>query len=104
MRAIRLVIAALIALALAALPVSASVAKPHGTAPEMSMSAPDHCSSGDTTHDRGEDVCQLKCCSTVAVLSRELPLAAPHGETVVDTPAASLSPFQPEPDPPPPRV
>ena len=103
MRAIRLAIAALIALALAVAPISAGFAKPTAAKTEMGMSMPDaDCPCCDTQRDPSADVCPLKCCSA-AVLAEALPLAGPRAAGTVDTVAAVLAPFSPPPDPPPPR-
>lgn len=103
MRAIRLAIAALIALVLAVLPVAAALAKPVGAALEASMSASDDCPCCDATHARAAGICHLKCCSAVAIPVAGQPLMAQHAGLWDNTVAAGLPRFSPQPDPPPPR-
>jgi hypothetical protein len=118
MRAVRLVIAALVGMALAVAPVSAAFAMasaPHSQAVEampsghhhaaMNASAPpdDGCPCCDATQDMSAAVCILKCCSVVAIL---VDAQLSTGMTAVpnaDITAAALSPFSRQPDPPPPR-
>jgi hypothetical protein len=104
MRAVRLILVVLIALALAVLPVSAGLAMPHGTMHETGMNASDDCPCCDKTPDRAAHVCHVKCCGAVAILAAEQSLAAPRAEAASEMPAAVLSPFISRPDPPPPRV
>ena len=78
MRAVRLAIAALIAMALAALPVAAALATPVGAALEASMSAPDDCPCCDTAHDRAAGNCHLKCCGAAAIPVEGQPPMARH--------------------------
>jgi hypothetical protein len=117
MRAVRIVIAALVGMVLAVTPVSAAFAMasaPHSQAveamptaqhhPAVSVSAPDNaCLCCDATRDMPAAVCILKCCSVVAILVDVLPwtpaASAPHADIAV----AALSPFSRQPDPPPPR-
>ncbi len=102
MRAIRLAIAALVATALAVVPVSGSFAQPTAAKAEMSMSpADDACSCCNAQHDASADVCTLKCCGAVAILVDWPALIGPRSAPAVDTVAAVLVPFSPAPDPPP---
>ena len=103
MRAVRLAIAALVAVALAALPVAAALATPVGAALEASMSAPDDCPCCDTAHDRAAGNCHLKCCGAAAIPVEGEPLMVRHAGLGDDTVAAGLPRFSPQPDPPPPR-
>lgn len=104
MRAVRFAISALLAMALAVLPVSAGLAKPAAAQAEMSMGAPDdNCPCCDTTNDRAADVCHLKCCNAAAVLVEGQPLMPPTPGTDGNTVSGALSPFSRPPDPPPPR-
>jgi hypothetical protein len=108
MRAIRLAVAALIALALAALPVAGAVIECAEAAPETGMhtgmSAPDACPCCDATQDRAavSGVCHLKCCCAAILVEGQPPMAE-HAGPGVDTVAAGLPRFLPPPDPPPPR-
>lgn len=104
MLAVRLVLAALIALALAVLPVSAGLAMPHGTMHETGMNAPDDCPCCGKTPDPAAHVCHVKCCGAVAILAAQQPLAGPRAEAADEMPATALSPFMSRPEPPPPRV
>jgi hypothetical protein len=104
MRAFRLAIAALTALALAALPLSAGVAKPLASKAETSMAAPDHaCPGADTSHDQDAGVCSMQCCTTAAILVEAQPFAGQLRVLATDMAAAALVPFTLPPDPPPPR-
>jgi hypothetical protein len=106
MGGVRFLIAVLMALSLAAAPVSASVPKPQGAAHQtqhMSTGAPDDCPCCDMNHGQAADACPLKCCSLAAILVEGQALTAPRPKPDVDIPAAGLSPFSPQPDPPPPR-
>src|SRR5262245_50019109 len=105
MRAVRLVIAALVGLALAMLPMSAGFAKQAAGKAEMgagmSMSAPDDVGPGcDTTHDHAAAVCSLKCCGTAAILVEAQPLTAQRRLPSGDMVAAAFVPFTLPPDPP----
>ena len=109
MRAVRRVIAALIALALAVSPMSAGIAKQAVAKAEMSMSAPDgacphgHASDGPAaSNDPAADVCALKCCAA-AILADGQPPARRSHLSVADTGAVAPTPFTLQPDPPPPR-
>jgi hypothetical protein len=104
MRAVRLFIVALTALALAVLPMSGGIAKPAASKAEMSVTAPDHaCPGCDTSHDHDAGVCSLKCCTTAAILVEGQPFAAQLFVPATDMTAAALAPFTLPPDPPPPR-
>jgi hypothetical protein len=104
MRAIRLAIAALIATALAVIPVYAAFASSTAVKAEMSMStADDACSCCDAQHDSSADTCTLKCCGAAALLVDAQALIGPRSAPAADTVAAVLAPFLPPPDPPPPR-
>jgi hypothetical protein len=104
MRAVRLAIAALLAMALAVLPISAGLAKPAAAQTEMSMGAPDDgCPCCDTANDHAGDICHLKCCSATAIPVEGQPPARPGSAVKIHMMAARLSPFSVPPDPPPPR-
>jgi hypothetical protein len=104
MRAIRLAIAALIATALAVVPVSAGFANLTAAKAEMRMSpADDACPCCDTRHDPSSDTCTLKCYSATAVLVDGPVLLGARPAVGVDAVAVVLAPFSPPPDPPPPR-
>jgi hypothetical protein len=105
MRAIRLAIAALIATALAVVPVAASFANPMAAKAETSMCpADDGCSCCDAQHDTSADTCTLKCCGAAAILIDGQALPRQRSAPALDTVAAVLAPFPPAPDPPPPRA
>jgi hypothetical protein len=104
MRAVRFAIVALIAMALAVLPVTASIAKVGAAQAGMSMGAPDdNCPCCDTSNDRAADTCHLKCCHAAAVLVEAQPLTPPTPGAGTAIAEGALSPFSQPPDPPPPR-
>jgi hypothetical protein len=104
MRIVRLAIAALIAVALAALPVSAGFAQQPAGKAEAPVAAPDPAHSGcDATHGHAADLCNLKCCSTSAILVEAQMLPKPRPRPRMDVAAAPFAPFALPPDPPPPR-
>jgi hypothetical protein len=103
MRALRLAIAVLVAMTLAAPPVAAGAAKHHGTMLQIGMGAPDDCHCCDTAYDPAADICHLKCCCAAAILVEKQPLIARHAALGVDAGAAGLPLFSRQPDPPPPR-
>lgn len=103
MRAIRLMIAVLIAVILAAAPVTASLAKDTAKA-EMSMSSADSsCPCCDATKKCATDICTLKCYTAAAIRVEEQSLAEPLPSLIVGMGVAAMSPFAQGPDPPPPR-
>jgi hypothetical protein len=104
MRAVRLFIVALTALALAILPMSAGIAKPLASKAEVSMTAPDHaCPGSDASHDQDAGACSLKCCTTAAILVEAQTFVGQLRVPATDMAAAALAPFALPPDPPPPR-
>jgi hypothetical protein len=122
MRAIRLVIAALVGLALAVAPVSAGFAQPPmGMAPDMHADMhpgvgadTGHVGMSTSRHEIADPccdampnaamVCSLKCCSVLAILIDGHPLPE-HGATAhPDAVASVLSPFTRQPESPPPRA
>jgi hypothetical protein len=107
MRAIRFAIAALIAVALAVLPVSVPFAMQPGGKADAGMTATTAsdatCPCCDATHDPAKGICTLKCCS-IAVTPVEPHLPVPLGSRLDgDMLAAWFAPFTLPPDPPPPR-
>jgi len=102
MRAVRLVIAVLTALALAIPPVSAGVAMQPVAKAEMTMSG-HACDGADIGHDQGTDACKLRCCASAAILVEAQPLASRHRMSAAELVATALVPFTLPPDPPPPR-
>lgn len=107
MRFVRIIIAALLALSLGILPVSAAMAmsKAHAAKAEISMSAPaaDDCPCCNAAKKCGADLCQLKCFSTPAISVENLPLAQPPPLALIASTTAAPSSFDLRPDPPPPR-
>jgi hypothetical protein len=121
MRAARLVIAALVGMALALAPASAGLAMASATQPQtvemivemipatahhaaMHASAfDDDCSCCDPSQDVPAAVCFLKCCCMAAILVSAQPWTGLRASSHADTIAAALSPFSRQPDPPPPR-
>ena len=91
MRFVQPVLIALIALALAFVPVAGFARTMPAMQHEMSAGAPDDgCFRTDASHPSGADVCILKCCSAVAILVEVQSL--PAGRTIAaDTVAAVLS-------------
>jgi hypothetical protein len=104
MRAVRLAIAALIAVALAVLPMSAGLAQPPAGKAEMRMTAPNDAHPGcDATYGHAADLCNLKCCGVIAILVEGQVLPKTRPRPRMDKVAAPLEPFTQPPDPPPPR-
>jgi hypothetical protein len=99
---VRFLLAALMALSLAAAPTWARMPSLHGV-PAMSMAAPDDCHCCEQDPDHAAEACPLKCCGLAAIPVEGQGWAAPRPKAAADGPAAGLSPFSPQPDPPPPR-
>jgi hypothetical protein len=117
MRTIRLVIAVLVGLALAAAPVAAGFAMAPAGLSKVGMKAaaaahhhdiqhPDMPAAGapcDASQGSPATFCLIKCCSVAAILVEAQPLTGTAAISRTDTVAAALSPFSRRPDPPPPR-
>ena len=104
MRTVRLIIAALLAMSLAILPVSAGMAAMQAADTKMSMSASgDSCPCCDTANKCASDICMVKCFNAAALLVDVQPLAESLLKRFVGTGLTAMSPFAPQPDPPPPR-
>jgi hypothetical protein len=122
MRAIRLVFAVLVGLALAAAPITTGLAMHavgHSDAgPMAARSQQSHqdimgggasddactcCDVGGMNQDSPSAFCPLKCCGVAAILIEIQTLAGPHAISGTDAVAAALSPFSRQPDTPPPR-
>src|SRR5262245_23922762 len=98
MRSVQPVVIALIALALAFVPVADFAKTVPALQHGMSAGAPDDaCVHSDASHSGSADVCVLKCCSAVAILVEAQPL--PAGRRIAaDTVATVLSSFGRPPD------
>jgi hypothetical protein len=104
MRFIRVVIAVLLAVSLAILPVSSAMAAMHAGNPEMSMSAPDSdCACCNAAHKCATDICTLKCYNSAALYVEGQLLVGPLPQPLIDMASPAMSPFSQRPDPPPPR-
>ena len=108
MRVLRLLIVVLLATSLSLLPVSAVMAMTHTANAEMTMSAfsengGDDCPCCSAAGKCSTNICTLKCFSVPGVLIEGLPGAQPSPQLFVDVGGATMSPFSPRPDPPPPR-
>ncbi len=104
MRTIRLVIAALFAVNLAIVPVSAAMAMFHGAKAQMSMSSSmDDCPCCNAAKKCATDLCQFKCFNTPAISVHGVPLVRPLPEPLVAGATTAWSPFTLGPEPPPPR-
>jgi hypothetical protein len=104
MRTVRLVIAALLAMSLAILPVWAGMAAMHAAKTEMSMSASGvSCPCCDTANKCASDICMVKCFNAAALLVEGQPFEESLLKLFVGTGLTAMSPFAPQPDPPPPR-
>ena len=104
MRALRLIMAVLLAASLAVLPVSASMAMTHAAKAKMSMSASGaDCPCCNAAKKCATDICMFKCFSTPAISVDGFPLAQPLPEPLIAVRVAALSPFSRQLDPPPPR-
>ena len=104
MRTVRLIIAALLAMSLAILPVSAGMTAMHAAKTEMSTNASgDSCPCCDPANTCAADICTAKCFNAAALLVEGQPFAESLLKRFVGTGLTAMSPFAPQPDPPPPR-
>jgi hypothetical protein len=104
MRTLRLIIAALVATSLSILPVSAAMAMTHAGKAEMGVSASVKvCSCCDAARKCRAGQCVLSCSNASAVLTEGPTLAKPALGPLAGKGWEQLTPFQPEPQPPPPK-
>lgn len=104
MRIVRSILAALLALSLAVVPIAAATAMPHASKVEMAMSTSGgDCPCCNASHKCPSDTCILKCYMGPALfVARMLPVQ-PLRPILTPTRASQLSPFAPRPELPPPR-
>jgi hypothetical protein len=104
MRTYRLVIAVLLAVSFAALPVAAGMARVHAASSEMSMGASgDDCPCCDAAHRCPADTCMLKCFNVSVIAIEGAPFVAPVPAPFAAAILPTLVAFSARPDPPPPR-
>jgi len=104
MRAIRLIIAGLLAASLTILPLSAGMAMANAAKSEMSMSASvDDCPCCNPAKTCAADHCLFACYNAPAISAGGLPLVQPPPQPLVGIGLTTMSPFLRQPDPPPPR-
>ena len=104
MRTLRLAIAVLLAASLTILPMAAAMAVTHVAKAEMAMdTAGDHCPCCNAAKKCATDICMFKCYNAPAISAEGLAMAKPSPAPIDITDGATLSPFPPRPDPPPPR-
>ena len=104
MRVIRFVIAALLTMSLAVLPMSAGMAMSRTAMAEMSTGASGHdCPCCNAAHKCAPDQCMLKCFSVSAIALDVSPLVAPLPAPFAAATMTTLVAFSARPDPPPPR-
>jgi hypothetical protein len=104
MRMCRLVIAVLLAVSFAALPIAAGMARVQAMSSEMSMDAsPDDCPCCDAAHKCPADACMVKCFNVSAIAIATPTVAAPLPPLFDPIGSLPWMAFLPRPDPPPPR-
>jgi hypothetical protein len=105
MRAIRLVVAVVLAMSLTVLPMSAGMAKMHVATAEMGVdTSGNSCPCCDAAHKCATGMCMLNCYNVPAISVEGLPLTQPLRERFVALGAPVPAPFSRRPDPPPPRL